>query len=112
MAGRQAKNVQEVLVASGKAGAGVGVTNDYLEGVRAFNDKWGAQPGEAKLLSSTAQEFLEITAQLAVSALNKLINAHIPDRNAKNFQSTEKGWAAAKSNPQGCVLLQKSPSVS
>ena len=62
-------------------------------------------------LSKTASELLEMSRELALATVKRLIDAHQPPGpGEKNHQATALGWPAAIRTPSGCLLAQKKPS--
>lgn len=67
--------------------------------------------GAEKALSKTTLELLTITPEMGRASLQRLIEGWIPDPLSPNFQPNSKGWAPAVVSSDGCILVQKSPSV-
>ena len=68
--------------------------------------------GEAKQISDTARELLELAPEMARAALQKLIKGWVPDPKAPNYQKNSIGFPPAEVTCDGCILVKKAPSVS
>lgn len=60
-------------------------------------------------LSKTSMDLANITRAQALAVLQRLIDGHVPDQTASNFQSTEKSYGPAIRTKSGCLLCQKVP---
>lgn len=66
---------------------------------------------EKTTISKTARELLELSTELALGALKRLIDGEVPDPTAKNYQPNSVGWPPAIYTPEGCILVQKPPAT-
>ncbi|RDL36954.1 uncharacterized protein BP5553_04387 [Venustampulla echinocandica] len=63
-----------------------------------------------KKISKTASEAKDITREMAITSLQKLVSGYTPPlQGVLGYQPTARGWGPALGNSCGCQLAQKSP---